>query len=402
MISNRLSEARPSDTKAMTARAAALQAAGKDVIVLSQGEPDFDTPTPIANAAVAAIRAGRTRYTPVAGVIELRQAICEKFKRDNGLSFGPGAVTVGCGAKQVIFNALFATLDAGDEVIVPTPCWVSYPDMVRLIGGEPVLVRCSAKRGFKLDAKVLEAALTPRTKWLILNSPNNPTGAVYSATEIEALAAVLRQWPRVLILSDDIYEKLIYGAAEFATMAQVAPDLASRTLTVNGVSKADAMTGWRIGYGVGPTELIAAINLVQGQSSSHTSSVSQYAAVEALSGDRSHIEIFRRAFEGRRRLVVDRIRGISGLDCADPDGAFYVFVDCRGLLGFRTTAGKVLATDSDFCAYLLEAGLAVVPGSSFLTPGYFRMSYASAEKVLVRACARLQAACDALGEGVGG
>ncbi|MDA9505275.1 aspartate aminotransferase [Bradyrhizobium sp. CCBAU 11386] len=380
----------------MTARAAELRDQGIDVITLSQGEPDFDTPSTISEAGIQAIRNGRTKYTPVPGIKRLREAIRKNISRDHGLDYSIDQITVGCGAKQVVFNALFASLDPGDEVVIPTPCWVSYPDMVALAGGKPVLVACSEFHGFKLRPEALEAAITPRTKWLMLNSPSNPTGAVYSRGELLALAVMLRRHPHVHVVSEDIYEKLTYNGA-FATMAAVAPDLYERTLTVNGVSKADAMTGWRVGYGAGPLALIKAMNLIQGQTSSHTSSISQYAAIEALSGGRTHIKEFASAFLERRDLVVARLNQAEGLSCRVPDGAFYVFPSCAGLIGKRTPDGKVIETDTDFAMYLLDAfAVAVVPGSGFMASPYIRISYASSLEDLTRACDRIIAACAAL------
>lgn len=396
LISERLKVVRPSQTKVMTARAAELQDQGTDVITLSQGEPDFDTPSAICEAGIRAIRAGQTKYTAVAGIEQLRAAIGESFRRDHGLNFGIDQITVGCGAKQVVFNALFASLDPGDEVVIPTPCWVSYPDMVALAGGKPVLVACSERDGFKLRPEALDQAITLRTKWLMLNSPCNPTGAVYSRSDLLALAAVLRKHGHVHVLSDDIYEKLTYET-DFATMAAVAPDLCERTLTVNGVSKADAMTGWRVGYGAGPLALIKAMNLIQSQTSSHTSSVSQYAALEALSGRRDHITEFARAFMQRRDLVIAKLNQAKGLACRVPDGAFYVFPSCAGIIGKRTPDGKMIETDSDFAMYLLDAfAVAVVPGSGFMASPYIRISYASSLQDLTRACDRIIAACASL------
>ncbi|MTV19114.1 pyridoxal phosphate-dependent aminotransferase [Bradyrhizobium elkanii] len=380
----------------MTTRAAELRDQGVDVITLSQGEPDFKTPSAICDAGIRAILYGRTKYTAVAGIKPLREAIRKVFSRDHGLDYGVDQITMGCGAKQVVFNALFASLDPGDEVVIPTPCWVSYLDMVALAGGRPVLVPCEEFHGFKLRPEALQAAITQRTKWLMLNSPCNPTGAVYSHGDLRALATVLRRHPHVHVLSDDIYEKLTYDAA-FATMAAVAPDLYARTLTVNGVSKADAMTGWRVGYGAGPLALIKAMNLVQGQTSSHTSSISQYAAIEALSGGRTHIEEFANAFLERRDLVVGKLNQADGLSCRVPEGAFYVFPSCAGVIGKRTQDGKVIETDTDFAMYLLDAfAVAVVPGSGFMASPYVRISYSSSLDDLTRACDRIIAACAAL------
>jgi len=400
LISKRLAAVRPSATKAMTARAAALREAGNDVVTLSQGEPDFDTPDNVQLAGINAIRNGKTRYTAVAGVKPLREAIQHKLKRDNGLEYEIDEITVGCGAKQVVFNALFASLDPSDEVIIPTPCWVSYPDMVQLAGGEPVLVETAEHHGFKLKPGELEAAITPRTKWLMLNSPNNPTGAVYSKAELAALAEVLRRHTHVHVLSDDIYEKLVFDVP-FATMASAAPDLAGRMLTVNGVSKSTAMTGWRVGYGAGPKDLIKAMNTIQGQTSSHTSSISQYAAIEAIAGTQDYLDGFVAELKKRRDLVVERVKAMPGLHCRVPEGAFYVFISCAGVLGKTTANGKVIGSDIDFAMYLLEDfGVAVVPGSGFMTSPYIRISYASSVEELERACSRILAACVAFSEGV--
>ena len=397
IVADHIQAIRPSETKAMTARAAALRAQGREVITLSQGESDFDTPTIVREAGIRAIREGRTRYTPVPGIVPLREAIREKLRRDNHLDYSIDQITVGCGAKQVLFNALMASLNPGEEVIVPSPCWVSYPEMVSLAGGKPVVIPCSENEGFKLQPEALEAAITPRTKWLMLNSPCNPTGAVYGAAELRGLAEVLRRHPRVWVLADDIYEKLVYGASKFASMAEAAPDLFDRTLTVNGVSKTNAMTGWRVGYGAGPAELIKAMNTIQGQTSSHTSSISQYAAIEAIGGDQSYVPEFVAEFQARRDLVVERLNRAPGLRCPMPDGAFYVFVSCAGVIGRRTTSRQVIRSDTDFAMYLLEgAGVAVVPGSGFLAASYIRISYASSQAELIKACDLIVAACAAL------
>jgi aspartate aminotransferase len=392
-----MSFVRPSQTKAMTQRAADLRAQGRSVITLSQGQPDFDTPQTICEAGIEAITQGHTRYTPVAGTEILRDAIIEKFVRDNDLVYERDQITVGCGAKQVVFNALLATLDAGDEVIIPTPCWVSYPDMVHLAGGVSVPVASGLDTGFKLSPLSLEAAITPKTKWLILNSPSNPTGALYSRDELVGIANVLRRYPGVMVLSDDIYEKLVYGDAEFATMAQVAPDMKERSLTVNGVSKTYAMTGWRVGYGAGPTDLVSAMNTVQGQTTSHTSSISQYAAVTAIGGDQSYLSSFVDAFEKRRDLVTRMLNTAPGLSCGVPDGAFYVFPSCSGVIGRTTASGRVIETDTDFALFLLEeAGVAVVPGSGFLASPFIRISYATSMEQLEAACSNIILACQGL------
>ncbi|MCP1200020.1 pyridoxal phosphate-dependent aminotransferase [Notoacmeibacter sp. MSK16QG-6] len=397
ILSAKLSAVKPSQTKAMTALAAELKAQGKSIITLSQGEPDFATPEHISQAAIAAIHAGHTKYTAVAGIPALREAVVEKFRRDNSLNFTPEQITVGCGAKQLLFNALVASLDEGDEVVFPTPCWVSYPEIIKLAGGVPIAVETRVDNGFIMQPSDLRAAITPRTKWLMLNSPSNPTGAVYSRENLEGVAAVLRDFPRVWVLADDIYEHLIYGDAEFCTMAEVAPDLASRTLTVNGTSKSCAMTGWRVGYAGGPLELIKAMNTVQGQSTSHTSSISQHAAVEALNGDQGFIKEFRDAFEKRRDLVVELVNEIPGLSCDTPNGAFYVFIGCQEIIGRKTPAGKTIKTDMDFAMYLMEeAGVAVVPGSGFLADGFIRISYASSEDDLKNACTAIGAAVSKL------
>ena len=393
IVARHMANVRASETKAMTARAAALRAEGKSIITLSQGEPDFETPEHVRAAGHRAIDEGFTRYTAVPGTLALREAIVAKLHRDNGLSVTADQIVVGCGAKQVIFNALFASLDPGDEVVIPAPCWVSYPEMVRLAGGMPVVVS-TVGTGFKLTADALENALTERTKWLMLNSPCNPTGVVYSANELTALAEVLERWPNVWILSDDIYEKLIYDGNPFATMAAVAPALATRTLTVNGLSKSHAMTGWRVGYGAGPQEIIKAISLIQSQTTSHTSSISQHAAAEALNGDDGFLERFREEYRVRRDIVLESLNAVPGLSALKPDGAFYVFVSCAGLLGARAPSGRLIQTDVDLAMYFLEeAGVAVVPGNGFLASPFFRVSYASATLDIHVACLRIAAAC---------
>lgn len=397
ILSSKLSAVKPSQTKAMTALASNLRAEGREIITLSQGEPDFDTPRHIAEAGAKAIFDGHTRYTAVAGIPALKDAIIGKFLRENNLTYTADQITVGCGAKQLLYNALVATLDSGDGVIFPTPCWVSYPEMVKLAGGHPVSLETRQSDGFILQPEALRAAIKPDTKWLMLNSPSNPTGAVYTRQDLEALAGVLRDHPNVWVLADDIYEHLVYGDAEFATMAQVAPDLADRVLTVNGVSKSYAMTGWRVGYAGGPAALVKAMNTVQGQSTSHTCSISQYAAVEALNGDQSFLPKFRAAFERRRDLVFDRLSAIPGLTCDRPDGAFYLFVNCEELLGKKAPSGKLLSTDMDFAMYLLEhAGVAVVPGSGFLADGFIRVSYAASDDSLIAACDAIETAVKSL------
>ncbi len=398
ILSRRVASVRPPMTREMTRLGNELARAGRSIMSLAQGEPDFDTPRHVREAGKAAIDAGGTRYTDVPGTRELTAAIIRKFERDNGLSFTPAQITIGVGSKQVLYNALQATVDPGDEVVVPVPAWVSYPEMVRLAEGVPVIVRCTAATGFKMTPAQLEGAITPRTKWLMLNSPGNPSGAEYTAGELRALAAVLARHPRVWMMSDDIYEKIRYLETPFPTMAAVAPEMASRSLTINGVSKAFAMTGWRCGYGAGPEELIRGINLVQGQSVSHTSSVTQAAAVAALDGPMDFLPPFVAAYRRRRDLVISALRGIEGIECTVPDGAFYVFPGCAALLGRVSPQGKRIATDIDLCMYFLEeAGVALVPGSAFELPGHFRISYAASDATLEEGMRRLREACAKLG-----
>ena len=393
-----LARVKPSATLAVTARARELKREGRDVIGLGAGEPDFDTPDNVKEAAIAAIRRGETKYTDVDGIPELKAAVAAKFRRENGLIYETSQVHIAPGGKTVIYNALLATLSPGDEVIVPAPYWVSYPDMVLLAGGEPVSVVGHEADGFKLKPAALEAAITPRTKWLILNSPSNPTGAAYTGEELEALAAVLRRHPQVWVLTDDMYEHLIYGDFDYRTIAQVAPDLYDRTLTVNGVSKAYAMTGWRIGYGAGPKPLIDLMRKVAGQTTSNPSSISQWAAVEALNGPQDFIAERARHFEARRDLVVSMLNQATGIRCATPEGAFYVYPSIEGLIGKRTEGGTVIDSDDAFTAELLDAeGVAVVQGSAFGLSPYFRISYATSESVLEEACRRIQRFCAGLG-----
>ena len=392
-----LARVKPSATLAVTARARELKREGRDVIGLGAGEPDFDTPDNIKEAAIAAIRRGETKYTDVDGLPELKAAVAARFKRENGLTYETSQVHVAPGGKTVIYNALLATLSPGDEVIVPAPYWVSYPDMVLLAGGEPVTVVGHEADGFKLKPGALEAAITPRTKWLILNSPSNPTGAAYTGEELEALAAVLRRHPRVWVMTDDMYEHLIYGDFDYRTIAEVAPDLYERTLTVNGVSKAYAMTGWRIGYGAGPKPLIDLMRKVAGQTTSNPSSISQWAAVEALNGPQDFIAERAKHFEARRDLVVSMLNQAAGVRCATPEGAFYVYPSIEGLIGKKTEAGAVIDGDDAFTAELLDAeGVAVVQGSAFGLSPYFRISYATSEDVLEEACGRIQRFCASL------
>jgi aspartate aminotransferase len=396
-IATRLSNIKPSPTIAVTQKARELKAAGRNIISLGAGEPDFDTPDNIKEAAIAAIRAGDTKYTAVDGTPALKKAICAKFSRENGLEYTPEQVTVGTGGKQVLYNALMATLNPGDEVIIPAPYWVSYPDMVLLAEGTPVPVECPAEVGFKLQAADLEKAITPKTKWLILNSPNNPTGAAYTRAELKALTDVLVRHPHVWVMTDDMYEHLNYDGFEFTTPAQVEPSLYDRTLTINGVSKAYAMTGWRIGYAAGPKELIKAMGVIQSQSTSNPSSVSQAAAVEALNGPQDFIKTRAEAFKERRDLVVSMLNQATGIKCHKPEGAFYVYPSCEGTIGKTTPEGKVIGTDEDFVTYLLESeGVAVVQGSAFGLAPFFRISYATSTKELEDACQRIQRACAAL------
>jgi aspartate aminotransferase len=393
-LSERVRSAKPSATKEMTRLGNELARAGRSIISLSQGEPDFDTPRHVREAAKAAIDRGETRYTDVPSTIELREAICRKFASDYRLTFTPDQVTVGCGSKQVLYNALQATVGKGDEVVVPTPAWVSYPEMVRLAEGEPVIVRCGAGTGFKLTPEQLERAITPRTKWLMLNSPSNPSGAEYTRDELMGLARVLLNHPHVWMMSDDIYEKIRYRETPFATMADVCPELRGRTLTINGVSKAYAMTGWRCGWGAGPAELIRAMNIIQSQSTSHTSSISQAASIAALDGPMDFLPPFVEAYRRRRDKVVAAMNAIEGIDCRMPDGAFYVFPGCQGLLGRRARDGKVMATDTELTMYFLgEGGVALVPGSAFELPGHFRISYAASDSDLEEAMKRLARVC---------
>ncbi|KZD05770.1 aspartate transaminase [Thalassospira xiamenensis] len=396
-IADRLSRIKPSPTIAVTTKAAELKAAGVDVIGLGAGEPDFDTPDNIKDAAKAALDAGKTKYTPVAGTPELRKAIVAKFKRENDLEYTIDEITVGCGGKQTLFNALFATLNPGDEVIIPAPYWVSYPDMTLMAEGVPVVVECQEENDFKITAAELEAAITPKTKWVVLNSPSNPTGAAYSRAELRAIADVLLKHENVWVMSDDMYEHLVYDGFKFTTIAQVEPKLKSRTLTCNGVSKSYAMTGWRLGYAAGPVELIKAINKVQSQSSTHTSSISQAASVEALNGPQDFLKERAEVFKERRDLVVKAMNECEGLTCKKPEGAFYVYPSCAGTIGKKTPDGKVIETDTDFVTYLLEAeGVAAVQGSAFGLAPYFRISYATSTEALTEACARIKRACAAL------
>lgn len=396
-FASRMSRIKPSPTMAVTAMAQEMAAAGQDVIGLGVGEPDFDTPDHIRQAAERALAEGKTRYSPPSGLPELRVAVAEKFKRENALEYTPEQVTIGCGGKQIIFNAFTATVDDGDEVIVPAPYWVSYPDIALLNGGVPVYVECHQEDDFKLSPAALEEAITSKTKWLVLNSPSNPTGAAYSRDELAALGEVLLRHPQVWIFTDDIYEHLIYDDFEFTTIAQVVPELWERTLTLNGVSKSYCMTGWRVGFAGGPTDLIKAINMINSQSTSCTSTISQWAAVEALNGDKSHIARNNVVFKERRDLVVSMLNQTQGISCATPEGAFYVYPSVAGCLGKKTPDGKVIGNDADLVTYLLESeGVAAVHGEAFGLSPHFRISYATATDILEDACQRIQRACAAL------
>ena len=397
MLASRLSAIKPSPTIAVSNMAAEMKAAGKDVIGLGAGEPDFDTPDHVKAAARTAMDEGKTKYTAVDGIPQLKAAIVDKFARENNITCSADMVTVGTGGKQVLYNALMATLDKSDEVIIPAPYWVSYPDMVLLAEGTPVPVECPQSDGFKLTPAALEAAITARTKWLILNSPSNPTGAAYSADDLRSLAEVLRKHPHVHIMVDDMYEHLVYDGFVFATMAEVAPDLQDRTLTINGVSKAYCMTGWRIGYATGPKALIKAMAKIQSQSTSNPNSIAQWAAVEALNGPLDFMADNLVHFAARRTLVSDALNAIDGMDCFVPEGAFYVYPNISGLIGRTTPDGKRLESDGDFVSYLLESqGVATVQGAAFGLSPHFRISYATGTAVLEDAMGRIAKACAAL------
>jgi aspartate aminotransferase len=396
-LASRLKAVQPSPTIAMTQLAAKLRRQGKDIIGLSQGEPDFDTPDHISRAGIAAIESGQTRYTDVDGTPELKRAIIEKFRRENDLHYELNQISVGTGGKQVLYNALLATLDVGDEVIIPAPYWVSYPDMVRLAGGKPVVVTCPEQDDFLLIADALRKAITPRTKWVILNSPSNPTGMGYSAAHLRGLADVLLDHPNVMVMTDDMYEHLRYDNWEFATIAAVEPRLIDRTLTCNGVSKAFSMTGWRIGYAGGPADIIKAMATLQSQSTSNPSSISQAAAIAALNGPMEFLAERNEIFRQRRDLCLQALNQIDGLSCIRPNGAFYLFPSCAGLIGRKRPDGKVIETDDDFVMWLVEdASVAAVPGSAFGLAPYFRISFATATERLETACARIRAACNKL------
>jgi len=390
-LADALSRVKPSATIAVSQKKRELQAQGLTVIGLEMGEPDFDTPENVKQAAIDAIRRGETKYTPVAGIKPLREAIAAKFKRENNLDYDWTQTIVGTGGKHILFNALMATINPGDEVIIPSPYWVSYPEMVALCGGTPVFAQTKIEHGFKLQPDVLEVAITPKTKWLILNSPSNPSGAAYTGDELKAIADVLLKHPHVWVLTDDMYEHLIYGDFKFHTIAEVEPNLYDRTLTMNGVSKAYAMTGWRIGYAAGPIELIKAMDKIQSQQTSGTCSIAQWAAVEALNGPQDFVAKNKAIFQSRRDLVVSMLNQAAGIKCPTPEGAFYVYPSCEGLIGKKTPSGKVIETDEDFVTELLMTEhVAVVHGSAFGLGPNFRISYATSEDLLEEACRRIQ------------
>jgi len=390
----RLTRIKPSPTVSLFGRVAELRAQGRSIIGLVAGEPDFDTPDNIKEAAIKAIRDGQTKYTAVDGTPALKEAICSKFSRENGLTYKPNQVIVSVGGKHVIYNAFVATLSPGDEVIIQAPYWVSYPEMVLLCDGVPVIVPCAASRQFKLDAADLEKAITPRTKWVVLNSPSNPSGAAYAPAELKVITDVLLRHPHVLVMTDDIYEHLTYGDFTFKTAAQIEPGLYDRTLTVNGVSKTYCMTGWRIGYAAGPAAIVKSMAAVQSHSTTNPTSISQAAAVEALNGPQDFIAVNRAALARRRDMIVDRLNRIKGLHCHKPEGAFYVFPSCEGTIGRKTPAGKLIASDEDFVRYLLEdAGVGLVFGAAFGMSPHFRVSYAASDEVLGEACDRTSKAC---------
>jgi aspartate aminotransferase len=394
LIAHALERIKPSPTMAITSKAREMKAAGFDVIGLGAGEPDFDTPDNVKQAAIAAIQRGETKYTAVDGIPELKRAIVAKFARENDLTYKPAEITVGSGGKQVLYNALLATLNPGDEVIVPSPYWVSYPDIVLLAGATPVIVETKVEEGFKLSPKALAAAITPRTKWFIFNSPSNPTGAAYTRDEIKALTDVLLKHENVWVLSDDIYEHLVYDGFAFSTPAQVEPKLKGRTLTMNGVSKAYSMTGWRIGYAGGPEPLIKAIATLQSQSTSNPCSISQWASVEALEGPQDFLKSWVASFQDRRDLVVSMLNQAKGISCPTPEGAFYVYPSCAGVVGRTSREGKKIETDEDFATALLqEEGVAVVHGAAFGLSPFFRISYATGIEALEEACRRIQRFC---------
>ena len=397
LIAARLNKISPSQTIAISTKSRALKAAGRDIISLSAGEPDVDTPDNVKQAAVRAIEAGQTKYTDVAGTLALRRAIAERFRLDSGLDYRPEEIIVSTGGKQVIYNAMVATLDAGDEVIIPSPCWVSYPDIVALADGTPVIIPCGPNTGFKLRAEELEAAITPRTKWFMLNSPNNPTGAAYSAADLRAICDVLLRHPDVWIFTDDIYDKLVYDDFRAATIVQVEPRLRDRTVTMNGCSKAYAMTGWRIGFAGAPLALIKAMDKLQSQSTSNACSISQAAALEALTGPQEFIAGMIATYQQRRDLVVDMLNQAPGITCHKPEGAFYVYPSMQGCIGKTSAGGTRITDDESFVVALLEEeGVATVHGAAFVFPGHFRVSYATDTESLKQACGRIQRFCAAL------
>ena len=391
LIATRLGFIKPSPTLAVSAKAAELKRSGVDVISLGAGEPDFDTPENIKLAAIAAIKAGATKYTNVDGMPELKKAVCKKFKRENGLEYLPEQIIIGTGGKQVIYNLFMATLNKGDEVIIPAPYWVSYPDIVLLAEGKPVIIEAHLETGFKIMPESLDAAITDKTKWFVLNSPSNPSGAAYSKQDLLLLANILRKYPHVQIMSDDIYEHITFDRFKFYNLVAVAPDLKERIFIVNGVSKAYSMTGWRIGYAAGNKDIIKAMALIQSQSTSNPSSISQMAAIEALIGIQNYIPKNALSFEKKRDLVFSLLSRIKNLECYKPEGAFYLFIRCMKLFGKKTPSGKLLKNDNDVATYLLENGnVAVVPGIAFGLEGYFRISYATSEELLVKACQRIE------------
>jgi len=394
IIANRLSRIKPSMTVGINVKANALRAAGKDVLILAAGEPDFDTPLNIRQAALKAMNEGLTRYVPGKGTPALQAAIIKKFKQDNDIEYTPEEIIVGVGGKHIIYNAMMATLNVGDEVIIPAPFWVSYPDIVMLAEGKPIIVPCDKKQDFKINPSQLEKSITPRTKWLMLNSPSNPTGAIYTENELLALGKILTKHTHVNILTDDIYEKIIYDENKFSTLVSVLPQLKNRTLTLNGVSKAYCMTGWRLGYCGAPKEIISAMNKIQSQSTTSTSSITMAASVEALLGNQDFIVDHNIKFKKRRNMVVDKLNSIDGLSCSKPAGAFYVYPNCAGIMGRKTSKGEVINSDEKFMTYLLESeGVAGVHGEAFGLSPYFRLSYATDDKTLEEACNRIERAC---------
>ena len=397
ILSQRLTKIKPSLTVSINVKANALRAEGRDVLVLAAGEPDFDTPVNIRNAAVKAMEEGQTRYVPGKGTPALQKAIIKKFQQDNDIKYSPDEIMVGVGGKHIIYNAMMATLNPNDEVIIPAPFWVSYPDIVMLADGKPVIVKCDASQDFKITPEQLEKNISENTKWLMLNSPSNPTGAVYSFNELKAISEVLLKHPDVLVITDDIYEKIIYDDNKFFTIASVEPKIKNRTLTLNGVSKAYCMTGWRLGYCGGPKDIIAGMNKIQSQSTTSTSSISMAASVEALDGNQDFIEKHNIQFKKRRDMVVEKLNKIQGLSCAVPSGAFYVYPSCVGVIGKQTPKGNTINTDEDFMNYLLDSeGVAGVHGEAFGLSPYFRISYATDNKTLIDACERIERACSNL------